>query len=235
MILESFVDRKGKQVCGDGYMEAGKLRFICFGDGHFYDQDDGYMAPYAETFPSTRSYEELKALRQQIERILNTAGLHNGVFNFDAWLTASGKVFVNEIGPRSGGNYIPLVIQLNTGVDLVAHSVEQCLDLNAKLELPQEDLEWAWPFHSSVRYASYMIHSRNSGRLQSIELDERIAANIIRHHPYVPIGSWVEPFHHAGHAIGNYILKFDSEAEMQDKMADINQLVNVRLVSDPMK
>lgn len=219
IIIEEYIEKQGRQVCGDGYMEMGRLLFVAFGDGHFY-KNPQFMAPYAETFPSEHSIPLLKKAAQQLERILLKAGYYQGPFNLDVLITKDNDIFVNEIGPRCGGNYIPLLIQLTYGVDLVAASVESCV--NGQYQMPAPRF-----FSPEGYYASYMLHALESGKLKAVQLDNSLKDKIHAHHPFVNKTSEVGAFYQAGAALGNIIFRFDTQKEMHEKMNKINQLVNV--------
>ena len=221
IIIEQYIVKKGRQICGDGYMENGKLVFVEFGDGHFYKNHD-YLAPYAETFPSTHHPSNLQKVGRQLELILQRAGYHKGAFNLDVMITLHDEVFVNEIGPRSGGNYIPLAVKLISNVDLTAAAVESSIDPNYLLETNKS--------RSPYFFACYMIHSQRQGILKGIAFGPEIKAHIIHLHPYMEVGDEVLPFHQANQAIGNIILQFDSQEEMLAKMVGINNLCQVKLV-----
>jgi len=219
IIVEQYIEKQGQQVCGDGYMEKGKLVFVAFGDGYFYP-DACFMAPYAETFPSGHPLYLLERAKQKLEAILQRAGYHQGSFNLDVFITKDNQVFVNEIGPRCGGNFIPLLIQLTYGVDLVAGAVEGCLDAHYKIPLLSSFIPKAY-------YASYMIHSLEKGDLKEIQFDNSLKGKIHAHHPYVGKVHQVRPFFQGGAALGNVIFRFESKEERQKIMGNIENLVRV--------
>lgn len=219
IIVEEYIEKQGRQVCGDGYMEMGRLVFVAFGDGHFH-ADSRFMAPYAETFPSEHSIPLLKKAAEKLERILLKAGYFQGPFNLDVLITKEGEVFVNEIGPRCGGNYIPMLIQLTYGVNLVAAAVEGCLNVQYQLTSPRF-------FSPEGYYASYMLHSLESGTLKAIQLDNSLKDKIHAHHPYVDKTHKVSAFYQSGAALGNIVFRFDTYKEMHQNMDKINKLVRV--------
>lgn len=221
IIIEQYIVKKGYQICGDGYMENGKLVFVEFGDGHFY-KNHNYLAPYAETFPSTHTPQNLQKVHNKLEHILQAAGYHTGAFNLDVMITFDNEVFVNEIGPRSGGNYIPLAIKLIANVDLTAAVVEASINPSHLLNTRKE--------RSPFFYACFMMHTRQQGILKEVVFDPEIKDHIIYKHPYLEAGDAVLPFHQANQAIGNIVLRFDSQREMLAKMAGINNLCHVKLV-----
>ena len=130
IIVEEYVKKVGNQVCGDGFMFRGELKFIYFGDGHFYRDR---LAPWGETFPSTHDQSKLDEAKKEIERILVKYSYLNGPFNVDLFITTDGA-FINEIGPRNGGNFIPQVTKFSTGVDMIEATVESSHDVNFVFE-----------------------------------------------------------------------------------------------------
>lgn len=221
IVVEAYVQKMGRQVCGDGFAMHGKLVFAEFGDGHFYDDGD-YLAPFAETFPGTHRPEHYQKVRARLEAIIRESGFQSGPFNHDVLITASGEPFIIEIGPRSGGNFIPRAIHLNTGVDVIAAAVETCID--PVFEFPPI------PRRSDQFHACYMLHSRESGVLQGVSLSDEIRQNVFETTMYLRPGDPVHPFQKANAAVGNLILRFDSFDEMQSKMSRIRDLCRVDLV-----
>ena len=220
VIMERFIPRFGRQICGDGFMQHGKLTFIYFGDGYFYE-DKKYLAPYAESFPSTHSPQILQKVQMQLQTILQKVNYHTGAFNFDVWITTGNEVFVNEIGPRSGGNYLPLAIQLMTGVDMTAAAVECAINPVYAFDFKLKK--------SDGFYACYMLHAKKAGFLKGVRFSPEMASHIVKRHPYLSIGERVKPFTQANHAIGHIMLRFDAFNEMQEKMAAINQYCTIEL------
>ncbi len=220
VIIEAFVRKIGRQVCGDGFMDGGELAFVQYGDGFFHG-DQNYLAPFGESFPATHPEALLKKLSEKIESTLKKCGFLRGVFNIDAILTPGGAPFIIELGPRSGGNFIPTAIRLRTNVDLIAASVEVALDPTFKLRIPEE---------LGSRYiASYMIHSLKNGVLNEVKFDKGILPHIESYTPYLKTGSEVSPFRAGGEAIGNVLLQFDSREEMAGMMENIGEYFEVPL------
>ena len=52
IIVEELINKNGNQICGDGIIVNGKVIFIGYGDGHYYDENNYANAPFAESFPS---------------------------------------------------------------------------------------------------------------------------------------------------------------------------------------
>lgn len=212
VVVEEFVRKRGHQLCGDGFVQEGELVFVEFGDGHFYD-DGRFLAPFAETFPSLHPDSVLKLARQALERILRATGYRHGPINLDVLVTPSGEPFVIEIGARAGGNFIPTAISLRTGTDLIAATVECCLDDGFRLT------RVAPPAEEFV--ACYMVHSRTGGTFQAVRLSQELLRHVLATHPYLEPGAAVGPFLKSSEAIGNLILRFPSSQQMHRMIRDM--------------
>jgi carbamoylphosphate synthase large subunit len=224
IIIEDFIDKSGKQVCGDGYFEGNKLKYIFFGDGHYYD-DEVHNAPWGETFPSSHSQERTDKVRDKIELVLKEVGFIKGPFNFDVLFDKNGDCFIIEIGPRSGGNFISEAIKLKYNIDLFKAGVEAALDGDFSLEdVVNEDKHF---------YGCYMVHSSlSAGLLIDFVISEEIKGNIHQVNRYLDPGDKVRPFHSAGNAISNIVLKFHSFQEMNKLYENLHSYFKVNLHND---
>lgn len=202
IIIEDHFKKSGLQICGDGFIEKGKLVFCGFGDGYFYD-DDIHLAPYAESFPSQRPPDTLDRIAKSIEKILHAVGFQTGVFNLDVILKTNGEPYVIELGPRAGGNFLPLAIQTCWNVDLTEAAVESALDLDYSLNIADRTSKPRW-------IGNYMIHSKVHGKLKALKIPKAIEekAYPITLQPYLQAGDAVEPFIHGGYAIAHLLLEF---------------------------
>lgn len=220
IIVEEFIQKKGMQICGDAYMERGVLKFAEFGDGYFYD-DGRFLAPWGESFPSSQPKAFLTILKKKIQTICRDAGFLNGVVNVDALVNAKGEIFILEIGPRSGGNFLQDAIFLRTGVRLVEAVVESALHRSYRFHCQ--------PRFSRKFFACYMLHSRKAGVLRSVDFNACLQKNILRYIAYLEPGSPVKPFTKGSHAVGHLLLSFDSADTMRKTMLKMPHLCRVLL------
>jgi len=214
IIVEEFVPKCGDQICGDGFCFNGKLEIIGFGDGHFYCNGES-LAPYGETFPSQQSEKILEKIKGLLVEVLKQVGFVRGGFNFDVWIRENGEPFLNEIGPRHGGNFIPVALSHLFGVDFVGASVESSLHW-----------DYSIPIERGVResyVACYMIHSLSKERFNGVSFSPEIRENIIEYTPYLDLGKEIYPFTSGNFAVGNLVLKFSSMKEMRDRMREMSR------------
>ncbi len=206
-IIEEFIKRDGYQIAGDGFIVDGKLAFTCFANEHF--EKDG-IVPIGESFP----YIGEDIFTAEIQRALDLLGMKTGALNFDIMIS-DGKVYLMEIGPRNGGNLIPEVTKLHTGVDMIAATVEAAI--GNKIEISSNPQGF---------YASYIPHSNETGVCTGIHIDERL--DIIKQDIWVEIGDKVEKYIGSNKALGAMILRFKSQEEMLSTMDNMPVRIEVK-------
>ena len=219
VIIEEFVEKKGPQICGDGFIYKGKIEFICFGDGHFYEPRLS-MAPYGETFPSSHPEQVLEKVKSKIEKILVKGGYTDGVFNFDVIIETNSEPFVIEIGPRSGGNYIPSAIKYFSSVDMINIALETALGIPPQLPLISK--------YSTKCIACYMVHSKDPLTYQGLSLDEKLQEKVIEINEYVSHGFKLMAFKDSSHVVANLILEFQTFEEMNSFFPNIYKMVKFK-------
>lgn len=224
LIVERFVEKRGNQVCGDGFVQNGELVFVDWGDGYF-PEGEAFMAPCAERFPSDHTQTALKRLRDLVATVVRRVGLTTGPINIDAFVTPDGSPFLVELGARSGGNYLPSAIHLHRGVDMVDAALGAALDPHYRLPPPEA------PKFECV--GSYMIHSRQAGTLERVRLADELTSCVLQDTRYLAPGQPVQPFHSASAAIGNLLLGFPSRDQMADTMERLDRLVEVTVNVEP--
>ena len=94
----------GNEILWDGIMSTGRAA-------------ETPMLPMTTNFPARISEENLYKLEKTVEKILKQANITHGIYNVESYFTED-QVFVIEINPRQGGNFIPKLIQEHTGIDM---------------------------------------------------------------------------------------------------------------------
>jgi biotin carboxylase len=119
VVIEYFIEKTIYEMDGDGFVWNGKPAFICFGNQH-NDLDCNPYVPMGISFP----YIQEKSLQQKahdiLQSIVTKLNMRLGGLNVEYLTDKNENIYVLEIGPRSGGNLIPDVITLATGIDMIA-------------------------------------------------------------------------------------------------------------------
>lgn len=220
VILESFVFRKGYQVAGDGFLVDGDLVFRCFANEHFHDSFNP-LTPIGESFPSVLEKEKADQAHEVLQSILSLLEMKMGAVNFDFLFTENDEIYVIEIGPRNGGNMIPEITTLSTGVNMIEYTVKSALG---------EDCSDIAMMPSKGFYSSHVIHVKKPGILRDVSFSEEIGGNIIEQRIYCEPGTVFTKENIRNHRlIGALALRFENMDEMLMKMDTLDNHVDVKI------
>lgn len=218
IIIEEYIEQSHKyMIGGDCFVLNGKVEFWGLLNCH-RDRRVNPLVPVGKSYPLLMNQEQKDEIYKTIQRMVDLLDIQFGGFNVELMWDKRGKLYLIEMGPRNGGNMIPDLLQMITGVDLIAATVETALgntnvDLHYKLE--------------PVYYATYNLHSAQNGRFQRIELSNKIEKEIVKQVIYKKPGDSVQFFDVANKAIGIMFMKFESMNEMLEMMDNADQWINV--------
>lgn len=206
-IIEEFIEAKGCQLHGDGFVKDGELVFACLGDHHYGALMNNYV-PYSTTIPSQHASEDIKRVLQEVSRFVSVSGLRNCGINIEARISAKDdRVYIMEIGPRNGGNFIPRVIEYATGFDFDNAAIE------AALGLPIDSK----PMHPiDANYSYLVVHSNTTCKFAYISYSEKLRNAIVEKHICVNPGDVVFPFDGGNKSLGTLILRTSTADDMGD-------------------
>ncbi len=221
IIVEEYVEKQGYQVAGDGLSVDGRLVFRCFGNDHFDSSGVNPFVPVSASFPSCFSEEIQNRVHAEIQRLLRLLGMKTTTYNFDIRVGQNGGIYLMEVAPRSGGNYIPQLIRCATGVDLVECAVRAAMGMLD--EVPrQRPAQGFWAY--------YAVHSAQSGLLRRVEIDPTFEKkNLVEKHLVAAPGDAVRAFTGANTALGILLLRFDSKEEMLRRLDHPEEWLRVAL------
>ena len=221
IIVEEFVEKYGYQVAGDGLSVDGKLVFRCFANDHFNPKCVNPFVPISASFPYNMPIKVHEKIHEEIQRLLTLLNMQTTTYNFDIRIDKDYNVYLMEIAPRDGGNYIPQIIRYITGVDLVEYAVRAAM--GEQIEIP--DVEKTNGF-----YAYSAVHSIKDGILEEIRIDSKVAEEqIVENHLLVKPGDKIKAFTGANTTLGILLMKFDSMGQMLDMMDHSEKWIQVIL------
>lgn len=220
IIVEEYVQKFGYQIAGDGLSLDGKLVFRCFANDHFDSSCVNPFVPVAASFPYNMPNDIHEKIHSEIQRLIDLLGMKTSTYNFDIRIDKDYNVYLMEIAPRDGGNYIPQVIKYSTGVDLVECSIMAAMGVPIdNVQMVKQNGFWAY----------YAVHSKNSGILEKIIIDKNAQEHIVENHITAKTGDFVKPFIGANTTLGILIMRFESMEEMLEMMDNSEQWINIRL------
>ncbi len=217
IIIEHYVERKGYQISGDGFIKDGKIAVFQVMDQH----KNMILNPFASIGPSCPSVQDQKyqdEARALCQTIFDKLHMRFGAFNFEYIIDENDEIFLLEIGPRNGGNLIPDTVQYSTGVDMIEASIRACMGDDYEDALKPNKLRCA---------SSYVIHSMTTGRFKELLIHDEIADHIIKQELDVLPGDAVHSFRDGGDTLGAMVIAFDNVEQMNEMMDRMWEYIEV--------
>ena len=218
-LIEEFIVKKGHQISGDAFSVDGKLVFHCLGN-EFYDSScDKDFAPLGECWPFQMDYRYIDELEQQLQRLISLLGMKSNAYNVEAIVGKDDKVYLLELGARSGGSLIPQVTEYATGVNMVTYAIKAAMGEDCS-ELKQVEPTGFW--------SNYMVHANETGKFVRIEFDEAFKnKHLVDWVTDIKEGDAVHKFRDAQDCIGEFILKYDNVEQMFEVINNMNNYVKI--------
>lgn len=222
LLIEEYIQRGFPSVVGgDIFVWDGKV--VLFGEMEcLRDTQKSPLIPIGKKKPLCVSVKQKKNLHSEIQRIVTALDIRFGELNIEIILDKNDNVHFLELGPRAGGNMIPIQLSDAYGIDLVKANIQAAMGEKPEfLNQPVKSLPGC--------YMHYVLHSYEEGIFKGIDIDESIAKNVYRQVIYKKEGDTVEIFDGAGKAVGIIFLKFDTVEQMEDFSKNFNSLIKVIL------
>lgn len=219
LIVEEFISNAFHSVIGgDIFVQDGHI--VLFGEMSCIRDDAwGGLIPIGERRPSGLSRRQMNKLHAELQRLVAMLDISFGELNIEVLLDSKDDVHFLELGPRAGGNMIPIQLSDAFGVDLVKANISAAMGCNPELELDEK----------AGCYFTYVLHSHSDGVFKGVEFSEEIAGNVYRKVLYKKYGDRVEAFDGAGKAIGIVFMHSDTEHEMNRVCSRLDELIKVKV------
>lgn len=220
VVIEEYLEKFGYQIAGDGLVVNGKLIFRYFGNDHFNPKCTNPYVPVSASFPYNMPKEVHDKIHSTIQRLVSLLHMQTSCYNFDIRIDSDYNVYLMEVAPRDGGNFIPQVIRYATGIDLIDYAVRGAM--NEPIELPDYQPAGFWSY--------FAVHSYAAGILKEIRIaPEVLEQHIVENHILVKPGDRVSAFTGANTTLGILIMKFDSMEQMLHMMDHPDEWIQVVL------
>ena len=218
IIIEEFVEKYGYQIAGDALSVDGKLVFRYFANDHFNPKCINPFVPISASFPYNMPDEVKDKVHAEIQRLISLLHMGTCTYNLDMRIDKDYNVYLMEIAPRDGGNYIPQIIKYATGEDLVEYSIKAAMGEPIKAD------GFGKP---DGYYAYFAVHSLKDGVLDRIDIRPDVKDMILENHVIYNKGDRIKAFTGANTTLGCLLMKFDSMEQMLDMMDHSEEWINV--------
>lgn len=191
VILEQFIKRKGPQIHGDGFVVGGKLMFLSLGDQYFspYNQ----LVPYSTLFPSVLQNDIIEEATLLIAKIIDKVGYSYGGINVEIIRDINDELYVVEIAPRNGGNYIPQLIKYATSFDLAASYVDGLMGEPARYDQTIAEYDY---------FFQVILHAGSEKKFFGIKYPGKFNGKVLESHIHLKPGDNTTFFNSSLDAIG---------------------------------
>ena len=208
LLVEEFIQRGYPYVIGgDIFVWDGKI--VLYGDMDcLRDILKSPLIPIGKKKPAGLNKQQEEIVYNELQRIVTALGVRFGEMNLEILLDKNDNVHFLELGPRAGGNMIPIQLSDAFGIDLVKANVQAAMG-----ETPDFVGKVINPLPGC--YMHYVLHSYKAGTFNGMEIDESIRKYVYREVVYKKPGDKVEVFDGAGKALGIIFLHFDTVDEME--------------------
>ena len=218
-LIEEFIVKKGYQISGDAFSVNGKLVFHCFGNEYYSDKCNKDFAPLGECWPFMMESGYIDILQADLQRLMTLLDMKSTAYNVEAIVGEDDKVYILELGARSGGSLIPQVTEYATGVNMVTYVIKAAMG---------EDYSGLKMVPSKGCWANYMLHANETGTYTGIWFDEDFKKNhLVEYVTDIKEGDSVHQFRDAQDCTGELILKFSDTNTMFRMLADMDKYVRI--------
>jgi biotin carboxylase len=221
VLVEEFIVKAGPQISGDAFSVNGELVFHCLGNEFYSTKVAKDFAPLGECWPTIMPKEVIETLEKDLQRLISSLGMKSNAYNVEAIYGKDGKVYILELGARSGGSLIPQVTALATGVDMVPYVIKAALGEDCS-DLKMAPVKGFW--------SNYMAHSNSSGEYDGIEYDECFKHDhLVDFVTDIKKGDFVHKYRDAQDCVGELIVKYDSMEQMNDIIENMDKYIHIKV------
>lgn len=219
LIAEEFIKRGFPDVIGgDIFVENGKI--ILYGDmAALREEENNGLIPVGEKLPNGLNDIQTKALHDELQRIVTNLGIKNGELNIELLIDKDDVPHFLELGPRAGGNMIPIQLSDAFGVDLIRANVAAAIGEPTNLK----------PVEPKDCFMTYVLHNLEDGIYDGVEYSDEIEPYIYRKVHYKQPGDKVEVFDGAGKALGIVFMRFPNRTVLNRVQKRLGNLIKIIL------
>lgn len=220
IIVEEFIDCVDNQLSGEAFSIDGKIRFFLLDDQYPGAEPPFDLTPVYNEWPCRLPIVLQEAIRAEVQRVLMLLNMRTGAYNIEARIDRQGRVWLMEVAPRNGGNMLPQLIHLATGIDGVAYMVKAAMGDSCEA-LRQAPVRNHW--------ALRVLYSRKDGTFRGVSYDATLREHLRAEHLFVTQGASVHAMRNGGQTLGIAFFEFDSHETLQTVMRTADTRIHVLL------
>lgn len=216
-IVEKYIQSPYCQLHGDGLVEGGEVVFLALGDQRFKNS-----VPIGSSLPSTIDPRLMQRAEEAVREHVRRGGLQDGGINAEVRIAEDGGPYVIEIGPRTGGNYVPQLMELATGYDEMTNSLRQAMGERIERPSPADP----------VFCFQYIVGSDADGKFKELFVDSYMQPKVVKKYVHKKRGEAVSDYANSSGVVGVVLLRFNESREMEEDIKNIKKHIKVLLEDD---
>lgn len=177
------------------------------------------LVPSCCVHPMIGSHEEIEAVKSCLQRLVSAAGIVQGAMNVEIIHDVDGKLYIIDVGPRNGGNYLPSFFSHVSGGDIVGATLRvACGELSGLVQFDGVT-DGVWVQH--------MHYTDKKGVFRGLRTTEEYELARVESHFYKSVGSNVAPLFNIADSIGVSLLYFPQEHNAESLVARLPEMCEV--------
>lgn len=213
IIIEEKIGKEVADLHGDGFVVDGELIFCELGD-HIFTSIADPLKPSSTLFPSRIDHNQLQKVEKEVADVIKKSGYKFGPVNIEVRINAKNEIYIMEIGPRNGGNYIPKAIEYSTGFNM----------LKALFDFIQNK-EVIIPNLNEKPTIIFTLHSNIDGIFDSFEIHNDLKPFLVEKHLFIKSGDPLKSYNKAGSSLGSLIFSFENRKVANDHIQNLYEKV----------
>lgn len=212
---------KGTEIGVDGVVQHRKLVFLAPHEKQVY-KSSRITIPAGHAFPYHCSERLQREIARQMQLAVDALGLDNCSVNADVFVDGE-RVFIIELGGRTGATCIPELISTYYGFDFYEKILQNALGIELSFALARE----------GTPCMARLLMSPVNGTITRI--DEAGLERVRREGAVValdyPVGQPVEAMANGTNRIGHVIVRTDQKEELEDTLSRVYSCIDLDGVS----
>lgn len=213
VIFEEIIESPYYQLHGDGVVYNNELIFMELGDQRFRDN-----VPIGSSCPSILEEDMKKKVWEEVERLLKEIQFTNGGVNVEVRIAANKDIYIIEIGPRTGGNYVPQLMETATGFDEMTAVIQIAMGDYHGVKYRKLNTGYVW---------QYIIGAKGRGLYKELWIHDAVKHKIKYLYIHKKEGDLIDDYINSSGVVGVAILKFDLLEEMEKIIESIDDYIKV--------
>ena len=195
-----------------------KTAKLFYGDMECLRDDNGKsLIPIGEKLPNGLTHNQRSNLHHELQRLINALNISTGELNIELLIDKHDRPHFLELGPRAGGNMIPIQLSDAFGIDLITANINAAMGNTCDFtSVETQDC-----------FMTFVLHSHNNGIFQDVIYSSEIEPYIYRKVIYKHPGDNVEIFDGAGKALGIIFLRFPNKEIMDQSEENIDKMIKI--------